>query len=147
MAWGPVLLGYRHPEVEAAILNQLPHGPLLSLLHPVEVEVAETLRELVPCAERVAFGKNGSDALGAAVRVARAATGRDGVLVCGYHGFHDWYMASVPQCLGIPEPLRWLVRAFRYNDLAGARQLVAEHGDRIAAIVLEPVTSELDRKS
>jgi glutamate-1-semialdehyde 2,1-aminomutase len=143
MGWGPVLLGYRHPEVEAAIGRQLPAGPLLSLLHPIEIEVAETLREMVPCAERVAFGKNGSDVLAAAVRVARAATGREGVLVCGYHGFHDWFMASVPGCLGIPEPLRWLVRAFVYNDLEGLRRLVAEHGASVAAIVLEPVAAEL----
>src|SRR5262249_54570073 len=112
-------------------------------LHPVEIEVAEQLRELVPCAERVAFGKNGSDALAAAVRVARGVTGRDGVLVCGYHGFHDWYMAVHPQCHGIPEPLRWLVRAFPYNDLAAVRALFDAHGAAIAAVVLEPTSTEL----
>lgn len=143
MGWGAVLLGYRHPGVEAAIRQQLTEGPLLSLLHRVEVEVAERLREIVPCAERVAFGKNGSDVLGAAVRLARAATGREGVLVCGYHGFHDWYMAVHPWCPGIPESLRWLVRSFPYNDLETVRSLFAAHGGDIAAVVLEPVAAEL----
>ena len=143
MGWGPVLLGYRHAALERAIRDQLAAGPLLTLLHPIEIEVAEQLRELFPCAERVAFGKNGSDGLAAAVRVARAVTGREGVLVCGYHGFHDWYMAVHPQCCGIPEPLRWLVRAFPYNDLAAVRALLAAHGEQIAAVVLEPTSTEL----
>ena len=143
MGYGPVILGYRHPAVEQAIREQLAAGPLLSLLHPLEIELASTIRELVPCAERVAFGKNGSDVLGAAVRVARAVTQREGVLVCGYHGFHDWYLASVPGCLGVPEALRWLVRAFPFNDLEAVAALFERHGDDIAAVVLEPAGGAL----
>jgi len=143
MGWGPVILGYRHPEVEAAIAAQLKAGPLLSLLHPLEIEVAEEIRRMVPCAGRVAFGKNGSDVLGAAVRVARAATGREGVLVHGYHGFHDWYMASHPECDGIPESLRWLVRSFPYNDLPALRRIFDEFGGHLAAVVMEPTNVTL----
>jgi len=144
MGWGTAVLGYRDEEVERAVIDQLrSSGPLLSLLHPLEVETARRVRELVPCAERVAFGKNGSDVLGIAVRLARAATGREGILVCGYHGFHDWYMALVPQCEGIPHGLRPLVRSFGYNDLDEVRALFAEHGDAIAAVVLEPMAAAL----
>ena len=139
MGWGPNLLGYRHPAVEGAMQQQLRNTPpLLSLLNPLEVEVAETIRDIVPCAERVAFGKNGSDALGAAVRLARAITGREGVLVCGYHGFHDWYQAVRPEVPGIPNALRWLVRQFEFNNTQQLEHLFSEHGPQIAAIVMEP---------
>jgi len=144
MGWGTSVLGYRNPDVERAIIDQLrSSGPLLSLLHPIEAEVARLIRELVPCAEAVAFGKNGSDALGGAVRIARAATGRDGILVCGFHGFQDWYMASQPWCEGIPDSLRKLVTFFPYNDLDALKALFAEHGARIAAVVMEPTNTAL----
>lgn len=145
MGWGPVVLGYRHPEVEAAIGAQLARGPLFSLLHPLEVEVAEAVRAAVPCAEGVAFGKNGSDVLAAAVRVARAHTGRELVLVHGYHGFHDWYLANIAECAGIPAALRPTVRAFPYNDLAALRAEFERDGARIACIVMEPTNVELPR--
>ncbi len=143
MGWGPVVLGYRHPEVERAISAQLAAGPLLSLLHPLEIEVAERVREAVPCAEGVAFGKNGSDVLAAAVRVARAHTGRELVLVHGYHGFHDWYLASVPECEGIPASLRATVRSFPYNDLPALRARFEAEWSRIACVVMEPTNVEL----
>jgi len=138
MGWGPVLLGHCHPMVNSAIRERIEKGILLSLLTPLEIEVATRIRAMVPCAERVAFGKNGSDVLGAAVRIARAKTGRDGVLIHGYHGFHDWYMASVPDCQGIPESNRHLVRSFPYNDLPKIAGLFDRFGDRIAAVVMEP---------
>jgi glutamate-1-semialdehyde 2,1-aminomutase len=113
---GPVLLGYGHPTVEEAIRSQLGAGPTLSLMHPVELDVSSLLTEMVPSAERIAFGKNGSDAVTAAVRVARATTGKDVVLQHGVHGFHDWYVAvhGVP---GVPPVLGELVHSFPYNDL------------------------------
>src|SRR4029079_13316558 len=86
-AWGPVILGYRHPAVEEAIRAQLEAGPTLSLMHPVEIDVARALTEIVPCAEMAAFGKNGSDVVTAAVRIARATTGREVILQHGFHGF------------------------------------------------------------
>jgi glutamate-1-semialdehyde aminotransferase len=145
MAWGPVVLGYRHPAVERAIAAQLRDGPLLSLLHPIEVEVAEGLREAIPCAERVAFGKNGSDVLTGAVRVARAVTGREVILCHGYHGFHDWFCAAEPSCQGIPGTLRSLVHRFPYNDLGALEALLARFAGQVAAVVMEPSVLELPK--
>ncbi|MBI5434649.1 MAG: aminotransferase class III-fold pyridoxal phosphate-dependent enzyme [Planctomycetes bacterium] len=137
--WGTVLLGYRHPDVERAIVEQLVCGPTVTLMHEVEIDVAERIRELFPCAERVAFGKNGSDALTAAVRLARAITGRRELLQYGFHGFHDWYMCSLPGVRGLPDELRANVHPFPYADLdALARELESRSG-RVAAIVMEPV--------
>jgi glutamate-1-semialdehyde aminotransferase len=137
-AGGPVVLGYRHPAVEEAIRDQLAVGPTLSLMHPLEVEVARALTEIVPCAEMVAFGKNGSDAVTAAVRAARAATGRDMVLQHGVHGFHDWYVAvhGVP---GVPSSFGDTIRSFPYNDLEALAALFDEHPGEVAAVVMEPV--------
>ena len=82
LGWGPAMLGHCHPEVDAAVTEQLAKGANPSLMHPLEVEVAERIIEMVPCAERVAFGKNGSDATAFAVRLARAVTGRELILSC-----------------------------------------------------------------
>lgn len=144
MGWGTSLLGYCHPEIERAIIDQLrATGPLLSLEQPIETEVARLVREAVPCAEAVAFGKNGSDVLGGAVRLARAATGREGIVICGFHGFHEWYMASQSWCEGIPEALRYLITQVPYNDLDGVRDLFVRHPDGIAAVVIDPVCDQL----
>ena len=89
----PVILGYSDPDVNAAIRTQLDKGISFSLSTELEVELAETLTRLIPCAEMVKFGKNGTDVTTAAVRLARAYTGRDHVLVGGYHGWADWSMS------------------------------------------------------
>jgi glutamate-1-semialdehyde 2,1-aminomutase len=136
--WGPVCLGYRHPEVEEAIREQLVAGPTLSLMHPVEVEVAGMLVDMIPCAEMVAFGKNGSDVVTAAVRVIRAVSGNDLVLHCGMHGFHDWWMCKQEHARGIPRGLREFVCSFPYNDLDALAVLLEHHRGRVAGIVMEP---------
>lgn len=141
--WGPVFLGYRHPAVEEAVHRQFAAGPTLSLMHPLEVEVAERLCEMVPCAERVAFGKNGSDSVNAAVRVARAATGRDVVLQHGFHGFHEWYTCVHDGVAGIPSVYRSLVDPFPYNDIDALRERFAHHRGRVAAVVMEPTNQYL----
>lgn len=92
-----ITLGYKDPDVDAAVATQLKDGVIFSLPHPIEMAVAEKIVELVPCAEMVRFGKNGSDATAGAIRVARAFTGRDHVAVCGYHGWQDWYIGSTAQ--------------------------------------------------
>ncbi|MCK6446436.1 MAG: aminotransferase class III-fold pyridoxal phosphate-dependent enzyme [Planctomycetes bacterium] len=135
--WGPVILGYRHPEVEAAIRAQFDAGPTLSLMHPLELAVAERIARLVPCAERVAFGKNGSDVVGAAVRLARACTGRERIAQYGFHGFHDWYVCMLPGVRGVPRSTRELVTAFPYGDLGALERLLAKRD--VAAVVMEPV--------
>lgn len=137
--WGPVLLGYRHPVVEQAIANQMTAGPTLSLMHPIEIEVAELIVDLVPGAEKVAFAKNGSDAVNAAIRIARAATGREMVLQSGFHGFHEWYTCLHKGVQGILPIHRDYVRSFEYNDLQGFEQLLNEFEGQVAAVVMEPV--------
>lgn len=139
----PVLLGYRHPAVEEAIRTQLSEGPTLSLTHPIEVEVATMLARMIPCAEQVTFGKNGSDVVNAAVRVARAFTGRTVILQHGSHGFHEWCVAASAAVPGIPDELRPLVHSFPFNDLEALEQLFERHRGEVAAVVMEPLRDEL----
>ena len=139
---GCVILGHRRPEIDDAISAQLREGILIPSLHPLEVEVAETICEMVPCAETVAFGKNGSDALTAAVRLARTVTGREIVLYHGFHGFQDWFAGSDPAVSGIPRE-RQLLHSFPYNDLPALERLCGEFRGKVAAIVMEPTKHEL----
>lgn len=134
-----VTLGHADPEVNAAVAAQLRDGTIFSLSHTLEADVAELICELVPSAEAVRFGKNGSDATAGAVRLARAFTGRDRVLVCGYHGWQDWYIGATARNRGVPEATRALTHPFPYNDLAAVERLLAEHSGEVAAIVLEPM--------
>jgi len=139
MALGPIVLGYDDADVVAAARAQLADGVTFSLAHPLEVEVAELLETLVPCAEMVRFGKNGSDATSGAIRAARAYTGRDMVACCGYHGWQDWYIGTTTRRRGVPDEVCALTRTFGYNDLASLERLFAEYPGRIAAVILEPV--------
>jgi glutamate-1-semialdehyde 2,1-aminomutase len=134
-----VTLGYNDPDVTAAVKAQVDHGTIFSLSSPLEAEVAERLVAIVPSAEMVRFGKNGSDATAGAVRVARAHTGRDHVLVCGYHGWQDWYIGATARNRGVPESTRALTHTFPYNDLAALDRLLDEHSGLVAAIVMEPM--------
>lgn len=134
----PVVLGYGDADVDAAIVRQLEKGIVFSLAHPLEAELAERLTRLIPCAEMVRFGKNGSDATSAAVRLARAHTGRDKVAICGYHGWHDWYIGSTTRHLGVPEAVRRLSVTFPYNDADALELLLRAEPQGFAAIILEP---------
>ena len=89
MALGPMVLGYCNPVVNRAVKEQLDRGSTFTLMHPLEVEVAEMLTRILPWADMVRYGKNGSDATSVALRLARAYTGRDKIACCGYHGFQD----------------------------------------------------------
>src|SRR5207244_6359940 len=102
MALGPVLLGYAEPVVDDAIRRQLADGITFTLMHPLEVEVAERIVALCPGVEAVRFGKSGSDAVSAAVRAARACTGSDSVFVSAYHARHDWYIATTTATPAVP---------------------------------------------
>lgn len=135
-----ITLGYQDPDVTNAVRDQLDNsGVIFSLPHPLETEVAELLCELVPCAEMVRFGKNGSDATAGAVRLARAYTSRDRVAVCGYHGWQDWYIGSTARHRGVPQATRDLTHAFTYNDLDSLERLFAAHPGEFAAVILEPM--------
>jgi glutamate-1-semialdehyde aminotransferase len=137
MAVGPLSLGYCDPDVDRAIREQLEDGISFSLVHPLEVEVAEAVREMVPGVEMVRFSKTGADVTSAAVRLARAFTGRDKVLSCGYHGWHDWYIAVTDRHAGVPEATRDASYTFEYNDLEGLERALT---DDVACVILEPVT-------
>lgn len=136
-----VTLGYNDPDVTAAVRRQLEDGVIFSLPHPVETAVAEKLVEMVPCAEMVRFGKNGSDATSGAIRLARAWTQRERVAVCGYHGWQDWYIGSTARWRGVPKSVRELTHSFPYNDLDALDKLLAEHPGEFAAVILEPMNT------
>ncbi len=143
MGVGPLVLGYAHPTVDDAIRAQLQDGITFSLMHPLEVELAERVARLVPGAQAVRFSKTGCDVTSAAVRLARAFTGRERVLCCGYHGWHDWYIASTDRAAGIPQAVRELTSTFDYNDLASVAEAL---DDDVACVILEPVTFEPPRR-
>ncbi|MEK6744851.1 MAG: aminotransferase class III-fold pyridoxal phosphate-dependent enzyme [Nitrospirota bacterium] len=136
-----VTLGYNDPDVTAAVRAQLDDGVIFSLPHPLEMEVAEKIVEMVPCAEMVRFGKNGSDATTGAVRLARAYTGRDHVAVCGYHGWQDWYIGSTARNKGVPQATRDLTHAFIYNDIDSLQNIFSDHRDNVAAVIMEPMNA------
>jgi glutamate-1-semialdehyde aminotransferase len=143
MAVGPVVLGYCHEAVDAAIRAQLELGITFSLPHRLEVEVAERIAELVPNADMVRFSKTGCDVTSAAIRLARAFTGRSRVLCCGYHGWHDWYIAVTDRSQGIPPEVAALTHTFEYNDLDSVR---AALDDDTACIILEPTVFEAPQR-
>lgn len=134
-----VTLGYQDPEVTAAVRTQLDNGVIYSLAHPLETEVAELICDMVPCAEMVRFGKNGSDATSGAIRLARAFTERDHVAVCGYHGWQDWYIGSTARNRGVPKAVRALTHAFAFNNLDSLRTILGTHPDGFAAVIIEPM--------
>jgi glutamate-1-semialdehyde aminotransferase/spore coat polysaccharide biosynthesis protein SpsF (cytidylyltransferase family) len=136
----PNILGYAHEEVNSAVARQLSEGHSFSLPHPLEVELAERLTRLIPCAEMVRFGKNGSDVTAGAVRAARAFTGRDRIACCGYHGWQDWFIGSTTRNRGVPEQVRGLTHAFPYNDAVALDKLLGEHRGEFAAVIMEPVS-------
>ena len=134
-----ITLGYGDPDVDAAVRAQLEDGVIFSLPHPLEVQVAEEIVNLVPCAEMVRFGKNGSDATAGAVRLARAFTNREHVAVCGYHGWQDWYIGSTARNRGVPESTSALTHTWAYNDIESLHQLFKKYPGQIAAVMLEPM--------
>ena len=139
MGVGPLSLGYAYPKVDEAIKSQLEDGITFSMMHPLEVEVAELMREIIPNGESVRYSKTGADATSAAVRLARAYTGKNKILCCGYHGWHDWYIAVTARNYGIPEAVQAVSFTFNYNDIDSLKNSV---DDDVAAIILEPVVFE-----
>ncbi len=136
MASGPISLGYAYDRVDEAIKKQLADGLNFSLMHPLEVEVSELVRDIVPNAESVRFSKTGADVTSAAVRLARAYTGRDKVLCCGYHGWHDWYIGITTRNAGIPQAVQDLVHTFQFNDIESAKAALDQD---TACVIIEPM--------
>ena len=135
---GAILLGYSYPRVNEAIKKQLEEGTVFSLMHPLEAEIAEMLTAVIPCAEQVRFAKTGSEATTAAVRIARAATGRTKIAYCGYHGWHDWYSVTTTRNKGILPVHKEYIVPFEYNNIASVEKVFAENPGQIAALILEP---------
>jgi glutamate-1-semialdehyde 2,1-aminomutase len=135
MGLGAVALGYGHPEVNRAAIEAVEGGVVGPLAPMLEEEVAAELCRLIPWIERVRFLKTGAEAMAAAVRLARVATRRDYVLGCGYHGWLDWCQSGD----GVPHSTRALYDELPFNDPAQGRALIRATGDRLAAVVFEPV--------
>jgi glutamate-1-semialdehyde 2,1-aminomutase len=150
---GTCTLGFADDDVNAAVHAAVERGSMTTLNCREDLDLADLLVELHPWAEMVRYGRTGGEAMAIAVRLARAATGRDTVAFCGYHGWHDWYIAAnigdsreldghlLPGLdpAGVPVALRGSALPFRYNELADLERIVAEHGSDLAAIVMEPV--------
>ncbi len=139
MAIGPLSLGYAYDNVDEAIKKQLEDGITFSLMHPLEVEVAEILSEIIPNAESIRYSKSGADVTSAAIRVARAYTKREKILCCGYHGWHDWYISVTDRNAGIPKSTQDLTFTFNYNDIQSVLDSIDQD---TAAVILEPFVFE-----
>lgn len=139
MGVGPLSLGYSYDVVDDAIKEQLKDGITFSLTHPLEVEVAELINKVVPNAESIRYSRGGADVVSGAVRVSRAYTKRNKVLCCGYHGWHDWYIAVTDRNKGIPQAIQDLTFTFNYNDIQSVIDSIDED---TACVVLEPYVFE-----
>ena len=153
---GANLLGYADPDVDDRVVEAIRSGSSSSLNCAEEVELAEELCRIHPWADMVRYARSGGEAMVVAVRLARAATGRDIVAFCGYHGWHDWYLAAnlgtenalgthlLPglEPAGVPEGLSGTAIPFNYNRIEELSGIADEHGASIAAIVLEPTRGE-----
>lgn len=143
-----VSLGYRFAPVIEAAIEQIWKGSNFGRPSYIETELAEDLGALIPSAEMVKFAKNGSTVTTAAVKLARAHTGRDLVAICKDHPFFsydDWFIGATAVPAGVPQAIRDLTLTFRYNDLASLERLFAEHPNQIACVILEPATTEEPR--
>jgi len=134
-------MGYQDSRVDRAVRKQLKSGTIFTLPGKIEYEVAERIVDLVPSAEQVRFGKNGSDATSAAVRLARAFTGRNIVAVCGYHGWQDWYIGTTSRNKGVPSAISDLTKTFLFNNLKSVEDIFTENPGEVAAVILEPMNS------
>jgi glutamate-1-semialdehyde 2,1-aminomutase len=154
---GTCLLGYAHPAVTAAVLRRVQLGSMSTLNSPEEVALSRMLVELHPWAERVRLARTGGEALAVAVRIARAATRRDVIGFCGYHGWSDWYLAAnlgdsdalnghlLPGLnpAGVPRALRDTILPFSYNKIDELKKIVNARGGQLAAVIMEPLRSAM----
>ena len=158
MGVGACLLGYNDEDVTAAVVRRIQAGSMSTLNNPEEVELAQLLLRLHPWAEQVRYARTGGEAMAVAVRIARALQGRDVIAFCGYHGWHDWYLAAnrVPEGQadrleghllpglapkGVPRKLAGTALPFAYNDLDALAAIVRTVGQHLAAVVMEPTRS------
>jgi len=141
---GPIILGHRYPEVEKAVKAQMQKGVLFSMASPLELKLAETIRDVVPGAEMVRFLKTGCDANLALVRIARAYTRREKMIITGYHGWHDYVMPQSGIEKGVPQAISRLVYQCKHGDIDAIERIVRKDGNNIACILTEPYNWERD---
>lgn len=153
MGVGANVLGYAYDEVDRAAKEAIDNGGMCTLNAPEEVELAEKLLGIHPWADMVRYAKAGGEAMAMAARIARAYTKKDIVLVCGYHGWHDWYLSANLvkgdpladvhlkglEPAGVPSGLAGTNLIFHYNNIEEFRQLVEKTEERIAAVIMEPI--------
>jgi glutamate-1-semialdehyde 2,1-aminomutase len=156
MGCGPVVLGHAYPAVVAAVTDAVQRGNCLTVNSPLEVELADLLIELVPCADMVRFFKCGGETNAGAIRIARGHTGRDVVAFCGYHGWHDWYLAANLQddntlnshllpgldTRGVPKGLAGTAVPFEYNNLASLEAVFEQNRGQVACVIMEAARSK-----
>ena len=152
---GANVLGYADPEVDEAVARAIANGASCTLNCPEEVELGDLLCEIHPWADKVRYARTGGESMAIAVRIARAATGRDTVAFCGYHGWHDWYLAANLgagdalddhllkglSAAGVPRALEGTAIPFHYNAIGELEAIAARQGRNLAAIVMEPIRS------
>lgn len=160
MGVGSCVLGYADDDVDNAVRSAVDRGNMCTLNAPEEVELAELLIKLHPWADMARYARTGGEAMSVAVRIARAKSGKDIVLFCGYHGWHDWYLSSnladeksldghlLPGLnpKGVPRSLKGLTYPFNYNDTSGFVELIESHKDRIGAVVMESIRNNPPEK-
>ncbi|MDD5593359.1 MAG: aminotransferase class III-fold pyridoxal phosphate-dependent enzyme [Candidatus Margulisbacteria bacterium] len=153
MGIGAAILGYADDDVDSAVKAAVDKGGMTTLNAPEEVELAELLIELHPWAEMARYARTGGEAMAIAVRIARAATGKDKVLFCGYHGWHDWYLAANLESegsldghllpglspLGVPRGLAGTSIPFNYNNTDEFLQIIAKHKGSVGTVVMESI--------
>jgi glutamate-1-semialdehyde aminotransferase len=153
MGLGACVLGYADAEVDNAVKGAIDSGSMCTLNCPEEVELADLLCELHPWAEKTRYARTGGEAMAIAVRIARAKTKKEKIIFCGYHGWHDWYLAVnlgenhaldghlLPglEPAGVPRCLRNTAFAFNYNNISELKSIVSQYRGKIAAIVMEPI--------
>ena len=135
----PNILGYNDQDINYAVQTQLQKGIIFSLATELEIQLAEKLCKIIPSAEKVRFAKNGTDVTSAAVRIARAYTGREKMIVCGYHGWQDWYIGTTTRNKGVPKAVSELSIAVPYNDLNLVEDLLKT--ETFAGLIMEPCNS------
>lgn len=138
LSLGPIILGYCYPEVDEAVRKQMEKGVLFSMASPIELELAETIHECVPSAEMVRLMKTGEDANSCAVRIARAYTGRDMIITCGYHGYPDWFATAAGLGGGVPNMMKDYVRELTWGDMEQAETIIRQYGEKIACVLTVP---------
>jgi len=156
MGIGANVLGYCDPDVDVAVQNCISQGNSSSLNCAEEIILADLLSELHPWASMARYTRSGGESMALAVRIARAYSGKDRIAFCGYHGWHDWYLAAnlnsseelgthlLPglEPKGVPKGLEGTALAFNYNDLDSLKRILKKHPGEIGAIVMEPLRSD-----